>query len=80
MPQTVIHLSQRRSLREKPSKHDSDENLLGEPDHQNRLTGGTGILFCLRSLLEEAERAELKVTAAGLRVAIDAAMKEVGVL
>jgi len=43
---------------------------------RDELTAASGILSCLRSLLEEAESAGLPLAAAGLRVAIDAVRRE----
>jgi hypothetical protein len=41
-----------------------------------RMTRAAGIVFCLESLLKDAEEAGLSLTTAGLRVAIDAATQE----
>jgi hypothetical protein len=78
MPQTVIQLSERRLARNKMNRSRSEPKSSPESSGDTSATAGTGILFCLRSLLEEAESAGLQVAAAGLRVAIDAVSREIG--
>jgi hypothetical protein len=79
MPQTVIHLSQHRLTRGKSAQEISGTRSEQRSPPEAIGSGGAtaaGILFCLRSLLEEADAAGLPLAAAGLRVAIDAVQRE----
>jgi hypothetical protein len=77
MAQTVIHLFQNRrpasESAEAPQQHESST----DDQRQKRLRVATAISLCLLSLIEDAEAAELTVTAAGLLVAIDALSAEI---
>ena len=80
MSKTVIYLSEHRSPRDQNTHTTSAAQAQpsSSPDAARRdeLTAASGILSCLRSLLEEAESAGLPLAAAGLRVAIDAVRRE----
>jgi hypothetical protein len=76
MAQTVVPLfPNRRSVLDPTEAQRQDEASI-DVLRQRRLKVAAAISLCLSSLIEDAEAAELKVTAAGLLVAIDALSAE----